>query len=176
MTGAEKRVLGVTGTLLGLGFAAGLIVLAFSGCGPKAYRVRSLTARTSVLVYERASDADKRCAFHIAQWEKQTGRRQMLDDGTPRSDDQHYRGCLVPPLHRAGDPCGPGADPECKMQRDGYWRIISSLETVDNLVHEFCHRLMAYLRAEGDQRADDKTCDAIHFDGRYYPGRTVELP
>ena len=126
-----------------------LLALA-SGCAhpnmARAYRVRFEAIKTSAIIYERGEHADRQCRKHIRKWEKATGKVHVLDNGEPAKPGQGYRGCKVEPVFSGG-----------------YKHIITSLETIDNFCHELCHAL----------GAPNAICEKIHFDGRYYPGRTI---
>lgn len=124
-------------------------IMAMAGCAaPRAYRVRFKSLKTSIIVYETQAQVSRQCEKHIRRWEIATGKTATLDSGAPRAVAQEYRGCMVPAKH-------PG----------GYKHILTSLETIDNGFHELCHALGAATQA----------CDEIHFDGRNYPGRTIEI-
>lgn len=132
-------------------------ILFFSvGCAsaPRVYRVRMHAIKTDILAYESAEQASRQCRKHIQRWENKTGRVHVLDNGEPAKMGQEYRGCKVPPI--------PAKPP---LEGEHYQRIITSIETIDNLCHELCHAL----------KAPDRICEQIHFDGRYYPGRTINV-
>ena len=140
----------VTNATLFLCFCVMLLLFILSGCAtPRAYRVRMDAIRTSAIIFEREEHASWLCIRRMLQQARQTGRPARQDSGALIDEHSRVRGCLLVP------------------RREGaYWRIISSLETIDNFIHELCHRF-----------SKDRTlCDGIHLDRGEKPGRTIRVP
>mgnify|MGYP001611475611 CR=1 FL=1 len=124
------------------------IYLAACASPVKTYRVRFPAINTDLIVYETEAQVSRQCSKHIRKWERATGLKHKLDDGRESTERTVYRGCTVPPLHEGLNQ-----------------HILTSLETVDNFAHELCHAL----------GADPSICDSIRFDGKSYPGKTVDI-
>ena len=128
----------------GLILAFGLLA---AGCAHQPpVMVRLDAIQTSVVVYQTHSEVSAWCDKFLGDWEKKTGRIAMADDGVTPSRYANSRGCAIPP-----------------RTKYAYWMILSSMETIDNVLHELCHRFTR----------DNSKCDGIHFDGRDIPSNGI---
>ena len=125
-------------------------VLAMIGCvsAPKVHRVRFKALKLDVIAYETQAQASRQCKKHIARWEKVTGLKHRLDDGTFAGERTEYNGCHVAPLHAGLNS-----------------HIIASIQSIQVICHELCHAL-------GAKR---DVCESIRFDATPI-GRTINVP